>query len=41
MLHKEMLCTCFQLVLVAKLLVAPLHHIEVWQFAGITVNQLC
>lgn len=26
--HKEMQCTCCQLVLVTKLLVAPLHHID-------------
>lgn len=39
MLHKEMQCTCFQLALVSKLLVAPLHHKGALQLAGMPVNK--
>lgn len=38
MLHKEMQCTCYQLVLGVVWWVAPSHHINASQLAGLPIN---
>lgn len=38
MLHREKQCTCCQLVLEAKWLAVPLHHIEALHIVGMPVN---